>query len=43
MNVSKRELNSLVDSLRDVLKTFDHPSKCKQIPLPEPKFEIGST
>ena len=40
---SKRGLNSLVDTLRDFLKTFDHSSKCIQIPLPKPKTEIGST
>ena len=43
MNISKRELTSLVDSLRDFLKTFDHGSKCIQIPLPKTKVEIGST
>ena len=43
VNISKRELTCLVDSLRDFLKTFDHATKCIQIPLPKPKFEIGST
>ena len=43
MNISKRELTSLVDSLRAFLKTFDHASKCIQIPLPKSKVEIGST
>ena len=43
VNVSKRELTSLVASLRGFLKTFDHASKCIQIPLPKPKIEIGST
>ena len=43
MNTSKRELYSLVDSLRAFPKTFDHSSGCIQIPLPEPNFEIGST
>ena len=42
-NISKRELTCLVDSLRDFLKTFDQASKCKQIPIPKPKVEIGST
>ena len=42
-NISKRELTCLVDSLRDFLKTFDHASKCIQIPLPKPKVRIGST
>ena len=43
MNVSKRDLTCLVDSLRDFLKTFDHASKCIQIPPPKPKIEIAST
>ena len=43
MDISKRELTCLVDSLRDFLKTFDQTSKGIQIPLPKPKFEIGST
>ena len=43
VNISKRELTSLVDCLRDFLKTFDYASKCIQIPLLKPKVEIGST
>ena len=43
VNNTKRELTSLVDSLRHFLKTFDHASKCIQIPVPMPKVEIGST
>ena len=43
VNISKRELTSLVDSPRDFLKTFDQASKCIQIPQPKPKFGIGST
>ena len=43
VNISKRELTSLVDSLRDYFKSFDHPSKCIQFPLPKPKVEIGFT
>ena len=43
IKISKKELTSLVDSLRDFLKTFDHASKCIQIPLPKPKVEIGYT
>ena len=42
MTISKRELNTLVDSLRDFLKTFDHASKCIQFSLPKPEVEIGS-
>ena len=43
MNISKREVICLVDSLGDFLKSFDQASKCIQIPLPKPKVEIGST
>ena len=43
MNISKWELNCLVDNLRDFLKTFDQANKCIQITLPKPKVEIGST
>ena len=43
MNTSKKELGSLVNSLRDFLKAFDQASKCLQIPSPKPKTENGST
>ena len=43
VNISEKGLTCLVDNLRDFLKTFDQASKCIQIPLPKPKFEIGST
>ena len=43
VNISEKELPCLIDSLRDILETFDQASKCIQIPLPEPKVEIGST
>ena len=43
VNISKRALTCLVNSLRDFLKTFDQASKCIQITLPKPKVEIGST
>ena len=42
MNISEGGLTSLVDSLPDFLKTFDHASKCIGFPLPKPKVEIGS-
>ena len=41
VNVFKRQLGFLAESLRDFLKTFDKASKCLQIPLPKPKSEIG--
>ena len=43
VKISKRKLTSVVDSLRDFRKTFDHASKCIPNPLPKPKVEIGST
>ena len=43
MNITRRELTCLVDSLRDFLESFDHASECIQVPLPKPKVEIGST
>ena len=41
VNISRRELTCLVDSLGGFLKTFDQTNKC--IPLAKPKVEIGST
>ena len=38
--ISKRELTCLIDSLCDFLKTFDHASKCIQIPLPQPNLRL---
>ena len=43
VNISRRELTCLVDSLRNFLKTSDEASKCILIPLLKPKVEIGST
>ena len=43
VKIYERDLTSLIDSLRDFLKTSDQASKCIQIPLPKPKNEIGST
>ena len=43
VNISKRKLTCLVDSLRNFLKTFDKACKCIQILLSKPKVEIGST
>ena len=43
MTISKIELSSVVDSLSDLLKTFDRASKCLRIPLSKRKIEIGST
>ena len=38
---SKKGIESLLDSLGEILKTFDQANKVSQIPLPKPKFEIG--
>ena len=42
-NISKKEIESLLDSFRDFLKVFDQANKVSQIPLPKPKFEVGYT
>ena len=41
--VSKREIESPLDSLGEFLKAFDQANKVSQIPLPKPQFEIGFT
>ena len=43
VSISKKEIESLLDSLSDFLKAFDQVKKVLQIPLPKPKFEIGFT
>ena len=43
VSFSKREIESLLDSLGDFLKAFDQANKVSQIPLPKPKYEIGFT
>ena len=43
VSISKNEMESLLDSLRDFLKAFDPANKVSQIPLPKPKVEIGFT
>ena len=43
LNISKRQLITLVESLSDFLKTFDHARRCIQIHLPKPKVEVVST
>ena len=43
VNISTRELRSLVDSLLDFLKTFDKANKGFEIPLPKLQLKIGST
>ena len=36
-------IESLLDSLGELLKAFDQANKLSQIPLPKPMFEIGLT
>ena len=43
VSISKKEIESLLDSLGEFLKAFDQANKVSQIPLPTPKFEIGFT
>ena len=43
VSLSKKEIESLLDSLGEVLKTFDQTNKVSQIPLPKAKFDIGIT
>ena len=40
---SKKEIESLLDSLGEFLKTFDQANKVSHFPLPKPKFDIGFT
>ena len=43
VSISKKEIESLLDSLGEFLKAFDQANKVSQIPLPKPKFEFGFT
>ena len=43
VNISQKEIESLLDSLGEFLKAYDQTNKQSQIPLPKPKFEIGFT
>ena len=43
VSISKKEIETLLDSLGEFLKVFDQANKVSQIPLPKPKFEIGFT
>ena len=43
VSISKKEIESLLDSFGEFLKTFDQANKVSQIPLLKPKFEIGLT
>ena len=41
VSFSKKEIDSLLDSLGEILKAFDQANKVSQIPLPRPKYETG--
>ena len=43
VNISKKEIESLLDSWGELLKAFDQANKVLQIPLPNPNIEIGFT
>ena len=43
VSVSKKEIESLLDSLGEFLKAFHQATKVSQIPLAKPNFEIGFT
>ena len=43
VSISKKEIESLLDSLGEFLKAFDEANKVSQIRLPKPEFEIGFT
>ena len=43
VSISRKEIESLLDSLGEFLKAFDQANKVSRIPLPKPKFEIGFT
>ena len=41
VSVFKKEIEFLLDSLGEFLKAFDQANKVSQIPLLQPKFEVG--
>ena len=43
VSVSKKGIESLLDSFGEFLKAFDQANKVSQIALPKPKIEIGFT
>ena len=43
VSISKKEIESPLDSLGKFLKVFDQANKLSQIPIPKPKFEIELT
>ena len=43
VSISRKEIESLLDSSDEFLKASDQANKVSQTPLPKPKFEIGFT
>ena len=43
VSISKKEIESLLDSLGEFIKALDQANKVSQIPLPKLKLEIGFT
>ena len=43
VSISKKEIESLLNRLGEVLKVFDQAIEVSQVPLPKPKFKIGFT
>ena len=43
LSISKKEIESLLDSLGEFLKASHQANNVSQIPLPKPNFEIGFT
>ena len=43
VSISKKQIESLLDSLDEILKAFDQANKVSQIALPKRKVEIGFT
>ena len=41
VRISKKEIESLLDSLGEFFKTFDQANKVSQNTLPKPNFEVG--
>ena len=41
VSISKKEYETLLDSLRELLEAFDQANKESQIPLTKPKLEVG--
>ena len=43
VSISKKEIESVLENLGELLKAFDQANKVLQIPLPKPKIESGFT